>query len=335
MSHPMSPDPIDPRQYQETADQLQQTIAELVEERRRSRRQRLWNLVLLGFAISLPFHLAIIAYLASIRMAGPPDRGNQEVVIDFAVVSETELDSIGEELEIETLDAPEIEDEQVFSEMLSDELETIAAASVTTSDLSGAMPSPGGGAGLSASDAVGGGMAGGASFFGVTSRGRRFAYIVDISGSMRANDKFPVAMAELKRSIAALPDYASFVVLLYESELRVPPFQKNWLRATPGTIVRIPRWIDTITPGGGTLPLGAFQEVFRLEERPDAIFFLTDGIIPENTPARVAELNSKGRSVVVNTISFGGDAAVAPLKKIALESDGTYRHVDAVQGGAP
>ena len=319
---------------QATIEQLQRTIEELVEERRKSRRQRFWNLILLGTAISLPFHLAIIVYLASVRMAGPPVEAPPEVLIDFSVIADSELEQIGDPLEVESLDAPEVEEENVFSEMMADDLETISAASVTNMDLSGAVPSPGGGAGLGQSDAVGGGMAGGASFFGVTSRGRRFAYIVDVSGSMRSNDKFPAAMAELKRSIAALPDYASFVVLLYSNELRVPPFQNGWLRATPGSIVRVPRWIDTISPGGGTLPLGAFIEVYKLEERPDAIFFLTDGIIPENVPERVKELNSKGRSVVVNTISFGLDAAVAPLKRIAAESDGTYRHVDSIGGGS-
>jgi hypothetical protein len=331
----LNPKPTDAHSYQAAADELQRTIAELVAERRRSRRQRLWNLILLGIAISLPFHIAIIAYLASARMAGKPAEAQQEILIDFSVLTEAEFEEIGDPLEVESLDAPEVEEETVFSEMASDELETISAASVTNLDLSGAVPAPGGGAGLGNSDAVGGGMAGGASFFGVSSRGRRFAYIVDISGSMRSNDKFPVAMAELKRSIAALPDYASFVVLLYSNELRVPPFQTGWLRATPGTIVRVPRWIDTVSPGGGTLPYGAFIEVFKLEERPDAIFFLTDGIIPDNIPEKVGDLNSKGRSVVINTISFGMDAAVTPLKKIAAESDGTYRHVNSIGGPAP
>ena len=98
----MNSEPIDRQRYQEAAEELQRTISELVEERRRSRRQRFWNLILLGFAISLPFHLAIIAYLASVRMAGPPARADQEIPIDFAILSETELENIGDQLEIDT-----------------------------------------------------------------------------------------------------------------------------------------------------------------------------------------------------------------------------------------
>ena len=319
----------------DSTDELRRTVALLVEERRRSRRQRFTNLLLIGFAISIPFHLSIIIYLASVRMAGPPSSGPEEMVVEFAVLSESELEDLGEKDELEALDTPEVEELSTFSESLSEDLDTAAVALTVSADLSGAVPTPGGGAGLGQSDAVGGGLAGGASFFGVSSRGRRFAYIVDISGSMNAGDKFPIAMAELKRSIKALPDYASFVVLLYSNILRVPPMQSNWFNANPSVIARVTRWIDTVDSGGGTLPFPAFSEVFKLGERPDVIFFLTDGIIPSTTPEDVLELNSKGRSVVVNTISFGADAAREPLQQMAADSNGTYRHVDQMKVGSP
>ena len=318
------------------SDELRRTIGMLVEERRRLRRQRVTNLILIGFAISIPFHLAIIIYLASVRMAAPQGAGPEEMVVEFAVLSESELEDLGEQDELEALDTPEVEELSTFSESLSEDLDTAAVAMAVSTDLSGAVPTPGGGAGLGQSDAVGGGLAGGASFFGVSSRGRRFAYIVDVSGSMNSNDKFPIAMAELKRSIKALPDYASFVVLLYSNILRAPPMQTDWFRANASSVSRVSRWIDNeVQSGGGTLPYPAFAEVFKLDERPDVIFFLTDGIIPESTPEDVLELNSKGRSVVINTISFGADAAREPLRQMAVDSDGTYRHVDSMKVGGP
>lgn len=317
------------------SEDLRRTIELLVRERRRHRRQRIVNLILIGFAISIPFHLAVIVYLASVRLAGPPSTGPEETVVEFAVLSESELEDLGEQEELESLDVPEIEELSAFSEALTEDLDTAAVAMDLSTDLTGAVPTPGGGAGLGQSDAMGGGLAGGASFFGVSSRGRRFAYIVDISGSMNSDDKFPIAMNELKRSIRALPDYASFVVLLYSNILRTPPMQNTWFRANPSSVNRVSRWIDTVDSGGGTLPLPAFQEVFKLADRPDVIFFLTDGIIPGNVPAEVADLNAKGRGVVVNTISFGGDAAREPLRRMAADSDGVYRHVDAVGRSSP
>lgn len=318
-----------------TVDELRRTISLLVKERQRQRRQRVINLILIGFVVSFLFHLGVIVYLASVRLAAPPAPGSEETIVEFAVLSESELEDLGEGDELESLDVPEIEEMATFSESLAEELDNAAVAMELTTDLSGAVPTPGGGAGLGQSDAVGGGMAGGASFFGVSSRGRRFAYIVDISGSMDSNDKFPIAMSELKRSIKALPDYASFVVLLYSNILRAPPMQNDWFKANPSLISRVTRWIDTVDSGGGTLPFPAFNEVFKLKDRPDVIFFLTDGIIPNATPELVKELNSKGRSVVINTISFGKDAAREPLQTIADDSDGVYRHVDAVGMGRP
>jgi hypothetical protein len=328
--HDLHSAPLIDQQNPAGVDDLRRTIVLLVAERRRQRRQRVVNLILIGFAISIPFHLAIIVYLASVRLAGPPSSGPEETIVEFAVLSESELEDLGEQDELESLDVPEIEEMAAFSESISEELDNAAVAMELATDLSGAVPTPGGGAGLGQSDAVGGGMAGGASFFGVSSRGRRFAYIVDISGSMDSNDKFPIAMSELKRSIKALPDYASFVVLLYSNILRTPPMQNNWFKANPSSISRVTRWIDTVDSGGGTLPFPAFDEVFKLEDRPDVIFFLTDGIIPNDTPERVKELNSKGRSVVINTISFGKNAAREPLQAMADDSDGVYRHVNAV-----
>lgn len=79
----------------------------------------------------------------------------------------------------------------------------------------------------------------------------------------------------------------------------------------------------------------AFTEVYKLKERPDVIFFLTDGIIPGETATDVRDLNSKGRAVVINTISFGTDAARKPLQEIAADSDGVYRHINAVGMSAP
>ena len=235
-----NPDLSSAREYQAATEELRETIAVLVKERQQLRRQRLINLILIGFAISIPFHLALIVYLASVRMAGPPGPGPEEVVVDFAVLSDAELEDLSDGLELDSLDSPEVEESAIFDETTAPEMDTAAVALVTDTDLSGAIPTPGGGAGLGQSDAVGGGMAGGASFFGVTSRGRRFAYIVDISGSMKSNDKFPVAMSELKRSIAALPDYASFVVLLYSNVLKAPPIQSDWLHAaSPGSSARL------------------------------------------------------------------------------------------------
>ena len=86
---------------------------------------------------------------------------------------------------------------------------------------------------------------------------------------------------------------------------------------------------------GGTNPLPAFTRVFGLKERPDVIFFLTDGEITSNSmrPENVAALNNRGLRTVINTIAFGDNSSQDLLMQIAMESGGVYRFVQS--GGRP
>jgi len=174
---------------------------------------------------------------------------------------------------------------------------------------------------------------GGTTFFGVSARGRRIGYVVDVSASMESGGRLWVALAELKRSLAGLPDYAWFFVALFSSEAVIPPFQRSWQRATPEDLARMQRWLDLeVSTGGGTRPAAAFERLFALDPPPDAIFFLTDGEVPPDTPALVRRLNGPGRGTVVNTVAFGTEAGREMLEQIARDSEGIFRFVP-VEGG--
>jgi len=251
----------------------------------------------------------------------------QPVSIKFAVIQEAELTQL-QELQFDDLvpEVPfEIQDTAEQDPAL-DLAPEISAAELEIAQ-SGSVPrltGSGSGEGLTLE---GGGA--GTTFFGVSSRGTRFAYIVDISGSMSDQGKIEVCMRELARSIEVLPDYASFYVVLFNSEITAPPMQKGWTRARDGTVDRFTRWLEQVDPGGGTRPQPAFRQVFSLENRPDVIFFLTDGVIPRETVAVVAALNGRGRRVAVNTIAFGDPASQAFLKEISHRSGGVYRYVSS------
>jgi hypothetical protein len=191
----------------------------------------------------------------------------------------------------------------------------------------GSVPALGGsgaGDGSGGSSILGGGGAG-TSFFGVSSRGTRFAWVVDVSGSMGEGNKLETCLRELARSVQDLPDYASFFVVLYSSNPQ--PFHTEWTRARANAISTLVRWLKDANPGGGTRPSPAFELVMELRDRPDVIFFLTDGLIPRETPEHVAELNRSGRRVTINTIAFGDAAGQELLKAIAQASGGVYRFV--------
>jgi hypothetical protein len=308
---------------------LADRIRDLVDERRRLLRQRRVHLLLLGLAVSLPVHLAIMAWLWSSHRELPAGTAPATVVLDLSLLPDETLQDMLEPAESEDLLTPELASD-AGAESLALESELNAEVPDFELDASGGgLESAVTGSGEGLGTGLGSGLGAGASFFGIQSTGNRFAYIVDISGSMGQDDKMPSAMAELKRSLKSLPDYAAFAVILYSSEPVAPPFQNGWLRASRSNLSRISAWIDGLQPGGGTFPLPAFDQVFRQDVRPDVIFFLTDGLIPRGTPEAVRGLNESGsgRVAVINCIAFGSSAGQEPMRQIATESDGVFRFV--------
>jgi len=321
---PMSPDS---GRLQATVAQLQERLQRVELQRDLERRRRRRNLLLLGLSLSLVVHISLMLYLNLFGLGAPRGPGPQPVSLEFAMIREAELTQL-ENLQFDDL-VPEVplESEDLYETELPMELAEDVSASALDISAAGAVPALTGAGGGQGSTLGGGGA--GTSFFGVTSRGTRFAYIVDVSGSMGQQRKMDVAMRELARSIEALPDYAYFYVVLYASGITLPPAQRDWMRARPRTISRLIRWLNQIDPSGGTRPVPAFKQVFSIEERPDVIFFLTDGEIPraEETLETVTLLNSRGRRVVINTIAFGDPASQELLREIARRSGGIYRFV--------
>jgi hypothetical protein len=304
-------------------------VAELAAERRRLLRQRRVHLLLFGLAVSVPFHIAILVWLASVHRTMPPPGSPTPVVFDLQVLPNERLEEMLDPLDGEEMLTPdpyadagesfEAEEQHLDATLPSVELAQGDGGALST--VSGGEVGQGLGTGLGA------GTGAGASFFGVEGGGSRIAYILDVSGSMKSGRRMAVAMSELKRSLRSLPDYAAFVVVLYNDEAFIAPFQRGWLRASAGNIRRMEQWIDAMSPGRGTQPIPAFGLVFGLDTRPDSIFFLTDGLIPPDTEPSVSAMNGGGAHVQINCIAFGQDATQGPLRRLAAESDGVFRFV--------
>ena len=293
-----------------------------------------------AFAVSLPIHLVLIVWMASVYLAGPPGAaGPAALTLDVGILQ-------GEQLAegVEGEDLAVAEEVGPLAEAASGALEAISpdAGTELGSGTGGALDAQGvgeGGLGVSGGGSggglgPGGGGGGGASFFGIGGRGTRFAYIVDISGSMANGMRYQVAMEELKRSLTALPDFASFVVYLFSDQCYEPPFQNGYLKAMPSNVVRIKKWIDTTGPMGGTDPTTSFERSLGLQPLPDVIFFLTDGEIPESVPQMLSERNGANgkKRVVIHSVAFSDDAGQGLLRRISRDSEGTFRFVPV---GAP
>jgi len=297
-------------------------------------RKRILSLIFVGLLISLLVHVYIGVLLSSLFRGGPGATSSGAVTnIEFAILdteSFTELPSSSSNL---TQDAAET---QATSEILDATQATLTADDSPTklqTSTRSMTPSLAG----SGSSGIGSGMGGsggaGTSFFGISSKGTRFCYIVDVSGSMQTAEKLPSAIAELTRSLKKLPDFGRFYILFYSSDVQEPPTQQGWNTARASTVNRMVKDFQNIKAGGGTVPKPAFVKAFELKPLPEVIFFLTDGEISGFTVCDLKALIPKKARVIVNTIAFGDNSSQQLLREMSQATGGQFNFVKT--GGVP
>lgn len=309
-----------------------------------------WGRQLRAFAIvfSLFIHTAIVLFSAIVIVDEPVADAGEGEEISLAVMSESELSEMSEaELseDSEVIDETTLEESVTVDDvpMMNDEVVLGDAEAQQVSDPIGAGSVSQSSGGL---DIGSGG--GSASFFGVEASGSRFAYIVDISGSMSESDRIGQLQRALISSIQELLSHTYFAIFPYSNETFALTGEQ-WRPAREKAKNQYRGYIETLEASGGTNPLPAFHEVFDLSPRPDAIYFMTDGIFDPgrstadealtNEEHRIAReirrLNSGGHEpAAIHCITFGTNKAQKVMKKIARESNGgKYTHVSSSSGG--
>ena len=279
-----------------------------------------------GLAASLLVHALLLLSLAFVLLDRPAGSGAAGDAIKLAIVTQTELsamESAASSAQAPAIDAAaptELLDATLFDAPVAD-----AALESTASSLTGLE---GAGKSLGEGMDLGGGAGGGAaSFFGVEARGTRFAFIVDISGSM-TGPKLQALKRELVSSIEGLSDHASFSVVFFSSTPRIIGGRAKWIRAGDRARRFAIQEINSVDAGGATNPLPAMQIVFDLRPRPDAIYFMTDGQFSELVVHEFARMNGSWiEPIPIHTISFVSREAEGALKRIADASGGTYTHI--------
>ncbi|TWU00453.1 von Willebrand factor type A domain protein [Botrimarina colliarenosi] len=162
--------------------------------------------------------------------------------------------------------------------------------------------------------------AGSAEFFGASAEGNRFAYVIDVSGSM-AGERFEKAREELLKSIKRLKKSQSVYVVFYNDQTFVQPRDKLCV-ATQKMKNALKEWIALATPQGGTDPLEAITR--SVSKHPDAVFVLSDGEFGNMVVDQVTAAN-KDR-VPIHTIGFRTSATT--LQELAERNRGTFSRVD-------
>ncbi len=296
------------------------------DERERWKRTLL-SLIFIGIIISILIHI-ILGLMLSIKRGnlGAAENESASTVVDFAILDEEQLqdmpqgDVVDQQEEVQSEAAFEVEVATMELLPSSDSRPTLE--SVTQSQVRSL--SGGGSSGIGAG--VGGSGGGGASFFGISSSGNRFCYIVDISGSMNSANRLNLALQELSNSLKSLPDFARFYILFYHSTVVEPPSQRGWNRARRSVVRKMVREFQSIQPMGGTNPILAFEEAFELDPLPEVIYFLTDGDSLGFKLNQLTGMMPKKR-IVINTIAFGNNSTQQLLRDIASTTSGKYNFI--------
>lgn len=267
--------------------------------------------MLLGIAVSLPFHLTLMVWLAAIIIDRPQPASASPRGVEVALLPDGALDRMLE-ARMPDLTQPAIDAPQGESDPL-DLPDQPVAGGTTGAVATGGWLSTGGedalsgpGTGSGRGDPGLGSGAGGTSFFGLRARGTRFGYVVDKSGSMAHDGRWQRLADELLRSVRELPEAASFAIVFFDTSARAfPQASEGWERARRSGVDRFLRWAREVGPGGGTEPLYGFNHLLSLDVPPDAIFFMTDGEIPpEHATATLAKVMRRARPIAINCVLF-------------------------------
>jgi hypothetical protein len=147
---------------------------------------------------------------------------------------------------------------------------------------------------------------------------------------MSRENALRLADDELLASLGQLPPDAKFAVVFYNLNATLfADAQGNpgLMPATAENKARTRTRLKAIPALGGTKPVPAIKTA--LAQRPEVIFFLTDG--EELTKEEAMDLATEAGPTRIHTIEFGVGPNVqsqGPLRRLASASGGQYRYID-------
>jgi hypothetical protein len=277
-----------------------------------------WN----AAGVSLMFHLLMLLVLAALLI--PVSTVGNGTSIDGGIGNE-QGDS-GSLLDSVTIGSPEKGTGQDIEKSLTPAVE---GASAIEGAMAGGSGSGSGGKGsfdaIASLGAAGGGGGKGVGFFGTRARADSVIFIVDMSGSMEGH-RFDRAVEELIHSLNLLQPTQKFFIFFYNG-VTYPMFEQRnskLLPATSGNRAKAAKWIKAFRPEGDTAPEDAIERALKM--KPQVIYFLTDGEIPNTTRSTAQRFNTEHKTVI-HTIAFEYEGGAEQLRGIAVDSKGKYRFV--------
>ena len=146
-------------------------------------------------------------------------------------------------------------------------------------------------------------------------------FVIDVSGSMRNQDRLPRVMNALTRAIDQLSDKQEFCVLLFDSTFYSAPWVTGLTAGTADNKRRIKAWLAQPPGGGGTEPMGAMAAAIEL--RPERIVLLSDGEFDPTNILTITSMNHQLKTPArIDCVGLQEDVLV--LREIANKNKGIY-----------
>jgi hypothetical protein len=278
-----------------------------------------WN----AAGVSLMFHLLLLLVLAALLI--PIRTVGNGTSIDGGIGNEQ--GDGGDLLDSVTIGSPEKGTGRDLEKSLTPAVEGASAIEGAMAGSSGSGSGSGKGSfdAIASLGAAGGGGGKGVGFFGTRARADTVVFVVDMSGSMEGH-RFDRAVEELIRSLNLLEPSQKFFIFFYNGATYPMFEQRNakLMPATTGNRAKATKWIKAFRPEGDTAPEDAIEKALKL--KPQVIYFLTDGEIPNTTRSTAQRFNTEHKTVI-HTIAFEYEGGAEQLRGIAVDSKGKYRFV--------
>jgi hypothetical protein len=171
--------------------------------------------------------------------------------------------------------------------------------------------------------------------FGTEGTGNSFVFVFDRSGSMSEHAERPIraAKTELIQSIDSLENLYRFNIIFYNENFLAWRQNRKMAEATDQNKENAKRFVEGITPVGGTRHLEPLLEAIK--HRPDVIFFLTDGDEAHALSAgqldKIARDNSHRSQINVIQFGVGTNRESNFLQKLAANNKGQYVYVNVIE----
>lgn len=162
-----------------------------------------------------------------------------------------------------------------------------------------------------------------ASFFRVLLKARRIVFALDCSLSMGLDRSFGRAREEVLRCLRALPEGASFRVIIYNASAEaLPDGGERLLPAEEGAIGLVEKALNEARPEGGTDHQQALQLALSFD--PEVIFLVTDA--DDLTLPQVRDITRINRThAAIHTIDVSRRLrAAGMLQELARQNGGLH-----------